>query len=275
MEKALKQRIITAVILGGGVVWATLALPASGFGALALLVLLLAAWEWGEIVGLSHPRGRAVYCLLVAVLVVLGWYIVQRQPLLWACTLMAVFFWCYVVFWLHRYAANPGSRNSDFGWKASGLAIIVAAWIAVVGLRSSPALGAPYVLFLMVLIWVADSGAYFVGRRWGRYKLAPNISPGKTREGVYGAFGAALVLSPVAAGVLGLEMKQWSLFVLISMITVAFSIVGDLFESMMKRQYGVKDSGSLLPGHGGILDRIDSLVAAAPVFFLGMWGLLG
>ena len=275
MERALKQRIITAVILGGGTVWATLALPAAGFGALVLSVLLLGAWEWGEIVGLSHPRGRAVYCLAVVALVALGWYIVQRPSWLWVCTLGAVFFWCYVVFWLYRYAANPGSRNSGLGWKASGLAVILMAWVAVVGLRSAPALGAPYVLFLMVLIWVADSGAYFAGRRWGRYKLAPNISPGKTREGVYGAFGAALMLSLVAAAVLGLEVKQWLWFVLISMVTVAFSIVGDLFESMMKRQYGFKDSGSLLPGHGGILDRIDSLVAAAPVFFLGMWGLFG
>ena len=103
MEKALKQRVITAVILGGGVVWATLALPAGGFGALALLVLLLAAWEWGQIVGLSHPRSRVVYCLLVAVLVVLGWYMVQRQPLLRACTLMAV---CFCVHNMHNHLSN-------------------------------------------------------------------------------------------------------------------------------------------------------------------------
>ena len=136
------------------------------------------------------------------------------------------------------------------------------------GLRNE--FGPGYVLFLLLLIWVADIGAYFAGRRWGRRKLAPAISPGKTWEGVWGAAAAALVFALVGAVVLGvgcaLARRSWRS----AWSTVGFSIVGDLFESMLKRQRGVKDSGSLLPGHGGVLDRLDSLTAAAPVFLLGL-----
>ena len=129
-------------------------------------------------------------------------------------------------------------------------------------------------MFLLMLIWVADIGAYFAGRRWGRRKLAPTISPGKTWEGVWGAAAAAAAFALVGAAVLGVG-SRWPGFVAVCMVTVVFSIVGDLFESMLKRQRGVKDSGSLVPGHGGVLDRLDSLLAAAPVFLLGWLVLAG
>ena len=134
--------------------------------------------------------------------------------------------------------------------------------------------GAGYVLFLLFLIWIADSGAYFTGRRWGQRKLALSISPGKTWEGVWGASLAALVFAMLGAVVLEVRMP-WPGFVILSMVTVGFSIAGDLFESMLKRQRGLKDSGSLLPGHGGVLDRVDSLTAAVPVFLLGLYGMRG
>jgi phosphatidate cytidylyltransferase len=140
------------------------------------------------------------------------------------------------------------------------------------GLRDE--FGPGYVLFLFLLIWVADIGAYFAGRRWGRRKLALAISPGKTWEGAVGAGAAALAFALAGAAALGLG-SRWPGFVAICMVTVGFSIAGDLFESMMKRQRGLKDSGSLLPGHGGVLDRVDSLTAAAPVFLLGLHGIRG
>ena len=146
--------------------------------------------------------------------------------------------------------------------------------MALLALHDGAALGPGYVVFLFMLVWIADSGAYFAGRRWGRTKLASHVSPGKTREGVYGALTAALGFAVIGALVLGLGVTQWPLFILICMVTVIFSIIGDLFESMLKRQRGIKDSGSLLPGHGGILDRVDSMTAAAPVFVLGLRGLL-
>jgi phosphatidate cytidylyltransferase len=152
----------------------------------------------------------------------------------------------------------------------AGVVVLVAPWVALMGLRDD--FGPAYVLFLLLLIWVADTGAYFAGRRWGRRKLAPTISPGKTWEGVFGAGMATLAFALVGAAVLE-EGARWPGFVAVCMVTVGFSIVGDLFESMMKRQRGVKDSGSLLPGHGGVLDRFDSLTAAAPAFLLGLYGM--
>jgi phosphatidate cytidylyltransferase len=143
------------------------------------------------------------------------------------------------------------------------------------GLRSLPEFGAGYVLFLLIMIAAADTGAYFSGRLWGRHKLAPQISPGKTWEGVLGAIAATLVIALSGALWFQVEPLYWMMFVGICLLTVLFSIIGDLFESMIKRQKGVKDSGNLLPGHGGVLDRIDSLTAAAPLFLLGLQTLSG
>jgi len=146
--------------------------------------------------------------------------------------------------------------------------VLVPAWASLVVIHGVDPQGPRLLLFLMVLIWVADSFAYFAGRRWGRTKLAPVISPGKTREGVYGALAGAVL----CGGGLVWLMPQGNplLLILFCLLIVLVSVVGDLFESLMKRQAGVKDSGSLLPGHGGMLDRIDSLTAAAPLFLLGL-----
>ena len=120
------------------------------------------------------------------------------------------------------------------------------------------------------MIWSADTGAYFVGQRWGRNKLASQVSPGKTREGLYGGLSLGLVAAVLCSLLLPLTLYKFILFLLVCLITIAMSVVGDLTESLIKRNSGVKDSGGLLPGHGGALDRIDSLTAAAPVFFSGI-----
>ena len=126
------------------------------------------------------------------------------------------------------------------------------------------------IIVLFSLVWGADSSAYFVGRRFGRYKLAPRVSPGKTWEGIGGAVLAGMLIGACAGWWCGLEAETGALFVVLCVVTVAISIVGDLTESLIKRHGGVKDSGSLLPGHGGLLDRVDSLTAAAPVYLLGL-----
>ncbi|MEZ5584622.1 MAG: phosphatidate cytidylyltransferase [Candidatus Competibacteraceae bacterium] len=133
---------------------------------------------------------------------------------------------------------------------AAGIITLLAPWVALTHLHGADSFGPAYVLFLMVLIWLADSGAYFAGRQWGRRKLAPHISPGKTWEGAIGALVTTLFFAALGATALGLTGIQWLLLLLISMRRVLFSIVGDLFESMIKRQHEIKDSGSLLPGHG-------------------------
>jgi len=269
----VKRRLITGVILGLGFAAIILMLPTAWFGAALLVFVLLGAWEWGRLLGLSRPLGQSIYCAMVLGLIILVGLLLESWILLQVVLLSVGAYWGYVIIWLRRYATNPQVRDPALSWELSGFMILVAPWLALVGLHSAPAFGPGYVLFLVALIGVADGSAYFAGRCWGRRKLAPQISPGKTWEGVYGALATALVFSIGSAALLGLRVAQWPVFIGICMITVLFSIVGDLFESMVKRQHDTKDSGSLLPGHGGMLDRMDSLTAAAPIFFLGLQGL--
>ena len=268
----LKQRVITASILALIALWVVLKLPAVGFGAVLLAVMLLCAWEWADLARLTQPRARVLYGVLVLAPILAVWPLADRTVVVAGLMLPAFAAWCYVLLWLWRYAGQPERQDRPSTVGVAGVAALAAAWLALMGVRHE--FGPGYVLFLLMLIWVADIGAYFAGRRWGRRKLAPTISPGKTWEGVWGAAAAAAAFALVGAAVLGVG-SRWPGFVAVCMVTVAFSIVGDLFESMLKRQRGVKDSGSLLPGHGGVLDRLDSLIAAAPVFLLGWLGLAG
>ncbi len=130
--------------------------------------------------------------------------------------------------------------------------------------------GTDTILFFLCLIWCADIAAYFAGKRWGKTKLSPEISPGKTVAGLYGALAVTILYAVVACQILGLGVQRTMDFILLSLLTVMFSVSGDLFESLVKRWRGVKDSGRILPGHGGVLDRIDSLIAAVPIFYLGL-----
>jgi len=155
----------------------------------------------------------------------------------------------------------------------SGFFVLVPAWIAPLALRELPQGLLPdgrwLTLYLLMIVWVADSGAYFAGHRWGKTKLAPHVSPGKTWEGVAGGLAAVLLLA-LLAGVFGWRFgaSELVIWVILSLVTAFVSVFGDLFESRAKRAAGVKDSGSILPGHGGVLDRIDAFTAAAPVFML-------
>ncbi len=270
----LRQRLITATLLALVVVGGVLGLPTPWFAAGLGAFVMLGAWEWSALAGIDAPRARAFYCLEVLVLVVCAAVVLPRGAVVAGFLAGGVLFWCYALVWLRRYAADPGSVDSAKAWRLAGFVTLVVPWMALAELHGSSAAGPVLVLFVMALVWVADTGAFFAGRRWGRTRLAPTISPGKTREGVYGALAASLVAAGVGAVVLDLPALRWPPFLLLCLVTVLFSITGDLFESMLKRQRGVKDSGSLLPGHGGVLDRIDSLTAAAPVFALGLRGVL-
>lgn len=268
----LRQRVITAAVLAVLVVWAVLKLPVAGFGAMLLAVILLGAWEWAGLAGLNETRGRLRYGGVVLALILAFWPLLDSPAFVGGLLVAVCAGWCCALFWMRRYAARRDCSDSPLAVGAAGLVVLVASWVALMGLRDE--FGPGYVLFLFLLIWVADIGAYFAGRRWGRRKLALAISPGKTWEGAVGAGAAALAFALAGAAALGLG-SRWPGFVAICMVTVGFSIAGDLFESMMKRQRGLKDSGSLLPGHGGVLDRVDSLTAAAPVFLLGLHGIRG
>ena len=277
---ALRARTATAFTLGPLVMAAVLWLPAPGFAAFIALVILVGAWEWGGLTGIAARAGRVAYVILVAAGLASLWFAPQ-----WRLGLVAVggAWWAIQSVLLARVLRIEPRSALDGAGALSGLLVLCVAWAALVELHAFDpagstlgalhgvvAAGPALVLFLLLLIWFADSAAYFAGRRWGGTKLAPVLSPGKTRAGVYGALALAgvggLALAYLLAPGIG---GTWSAM-LVCAVTVLMSVVGDLYESLLKRRRGVKDSGQLLPGHGGLLDRIDSLTAAAPLFVLGL-----
>jgi phosphatidate cytidylyltransferase len=263
----LERRVLTAAVLAPLFVLAVLKLPAVWFALLLALVVLPGAWEWTGLSGYSGRARRVAGTAVTGFLMAAAYFFHDTiaEPLL-IVTCAA---------WLLVSAALLRNRRSGpLHWPAparwlSGAWVLVPAWLAVSGLQRAEPVAA---LMLFLLVWSADSAAYFAGRSWGRRRLAPAISPGKTVEGVLGALAAALFVAalflaywrPGAGAAAGLAL--WSFFV------VLVSIAGDLFESNWKRLGSIKDSGTLLPGHGGVLDRIDSMTAAAPFFALGwLW----
>ncbi len=246
-----------------------LLLPAPAYALLLGAGVLLAGWEWGALLGFDH-RARYRYCGMLALLLTAIWLLRGKVVSAWVLLAVSGGFWLLAPLWLIWFAGRPRHPAPRGLLGLAGVAVTCGAWLALLTLRQRFVAGPALVVFLLFMTWVADTAAYFAGRRWGYYRLAPRISPGKTWEGAIGALLAVLVLACIGAGVFGLN---WPGFILLCMVTAVFSIIGDLFESMIKRQHGVKDSGQLLPGHGGVLDRIDSLSATAPIFVLGL-GLL-
>jgi len=267
----LKQRLVSALVLVPLVVLAVLKLNLSWFALLVAAAMLLAAWEWGSLIPLRSSGARFGFLVLVVALIALGWRSAQVENFVDTVLWTALVWWLFVLFWITR----PVLGGSETGAHALakiflGCGLMVSTWLALVVLHSRPDQGPHWVLYLLALVWVADSGAFFAGRQFGRTKLAPKVSPGKTWEGVFGALIACALFAFGYARFLELSGAALTGFVLVSLVTVLFSVVGDLLESLLKRQQGVKDSGTLIPGHGGILDRIDSLLAAAPIFLLGL-----
>lgn len=267
----LRQRLLTALVLIPLTVWAVLGLSSGVLALLLAMFVLLGAWEWAVLMGLNSRAARTVYLGLMLLALWVAWSLIGRPGVLIGLLVLALAWWITALIWLVRY--RP-ARKDDMAAMATkgvaGLLTLTPAWAALVAVHANGRSGAYLLLLLLVLIWAADSGAFFAGRRWGSVKLAPQISPGKTREGVYGALAVAALWAAAGGLWLGMQGLHLMLFVTLCLVTVLFSIVGDLFESMIKRQRGVKDSGHLFPGHGGVLDRVDSLTAAAPVFALGL-----
>lgn len=267
----LKNRVVTALILAPLTIAAILLLPLAGFAVVWGLILLAAAYEWAALAGLSGIPGRVGFVVVIFGLLVAA----QATSPHWAPGELPI--WIYVpvvVWWLvwglafRRLPQKLVALNyPGYARLLAGGFVLVSAWILLVWLRLN--FEAQQVLYLVLLIWVADAAAYFIGRNWGFTKLAPDISPGKTTEGVYGALGASAIFALIVAFLAGLEGMVIVDFVFLSLLTVAVSVCGDLFESLAKRIAGVKDSGAILPGHGGVLDRIDSLLAAVSAFYAG------
>ncbi|MBL4606394.1 MAG: phosphatidate cytidylyltransferase [Pseudomonadales bacterium] len=265
----LKQRIITALILVPLVLGGIFYLPPEKFSYALIAVMLIAAWEWSNMIGVENPYGRLLYLLFC--FGAIQAFALINQPWLYGLVVLA---WCFFIFWVVSYprTVDRWARGLVFQG-AVGLIVIVPTWGAL-SLIQAMDNGPWWLMFLMGIVWGADTGAYFVGRKFGRNKLAPNVSPGKSIEGVVGGLATTGLLGVfvwLIATLPGLSSSSLLVFV---MVVTAVSVLGDLFESMMKRHRGIKDSGNILPGHGGILDRIDSLTAASPFFLFGLY-LLG
>ena len=268
---SLPRRVATAAVAMPVVIAAVLALP-TGWLALVLAVVAVGAGiEWARITTPHRAAGRG-FALVVAGSVLLFW-LAGSQWLGWLGILCAtsLVWWGVALVWVIRFeqgrevvALDAAVAGGAVGWM-----VIVPAWAGLVYVHASSEDGPSRVLFILLVVWAADVGAYFVGRRFGARRLAALTSPGKSVEGAVGGV-AAVGLLGVAAGLwLGIPAGLVVLLTLLCVAVGALSVLGDLMESLVKRRSGVKDSGNLLPGHGGILDRIDSLTAAAPAFAVG------
>jgi phosphatidate cytidylyltransferase len=260
---ALAKRILTAAVLAAVLLAILLWLPPWAFWAVMTLMVLAGAWEWSAFLLLAAPASRAAYVVLVGGLLWAAWLLSATPEGRDLVLVVAVLWWLAALAWI----VLAPRRVSPWSAAAAGVLALVPSWLAMVRLRLALPHGAEWALFAFVLVWVADIGAFFCGRRFGRRRLAPEVSPGKTWEGVLGAIAVSVLVA--IAGSLWFHVSLTG-FLPLCLAAVGFSIVGDLTESLLKRFAGMKDSGSVFPGHGGVMDRIDSLTGAAPVLLLGL-----
>ena len=262
----LRQRVITAIMLVAILLLVMLGLPPIATVGLITVLVLIGAWEWAAFLGNGSIAARSAFTLAVAAsLAALYLYghgpeqvrVVMTAAMVWW---MAAFFWvCLAPARVHPFAAG-----------FAGLMALVPCWLALVYVTLTTN-NTHWVLFTLALVWAADTGAFFAGRWFGRVLLAPRVSPKKTWEGVFGGIFASALVAWFAARFL-FKVDIWP-FVVTCIAVAALSIIGDLTESMLKRTVGLKDSGSVFPGHGGMLDRIDSVTAAAPALVFALMGL--
>jgi len=265
----LIQRILTAIVLGPVAVAAILFLPTHLVAPLLGLLLLGALFEWARLIGLSGVAQRGAYVLAGAALMAGLWWLRDRGPMEVALG-CGVLWWLVSPLWLKQFSFGATPTPASIALKAvAGMFVVVPAWAAALLLHAIPDQGPWWVLLVLLLVWCADTGAYFAGRSFGRAKLAPRISPGKTWAGVYGGLFASGAGAALGGWLLGVRGADLALLVGLALVAGVFSIVGDLFESLIKRHAGAKDSGNIFPGHGGIFDRLDSFFAALPVFTAG------
>ncbi|MEQ5800840.1 phosphatidate cytidylyltransferase [Halomonas sp. H10-9-1] len=259
----LRQRIITAAWLAPLMLAGLFGLNGGAFALFTAAIVLLGGWEWTNLAGIEG-RGRRLALVaglgLAMALLWVGGGIQAAWPL-W----LGLVGWGLNLFWVTHYPARTAQWSSPARRLAMGLWVLLPAWVGLNVLRET---GGIWLLFVLLLVWSADIGAYFAGRAFGRQKLAPRVSPGKSWEGVLGGMAATLALALVFAIGQGLAAVDAALLVLTTLAVTLVSVLGDLLESMLKRHRGIKDSSNLLPGHGGVLDRIDSLTAALPLFAL-------
>lgn len=266
----LKQRIITASILAIAVVSSLFLLPSLWFAGLFGIPLLLAAWEWAGLCGYRKNEQRYIYVLVVLSVGIVLMLLTLQNPMTTKYVLIVACAW-----WIMALVGLLGGKSDSPLFVSptvkliSGALLLVAVLLSVYYLHKFDDNSPAALFFLFMLVWLADSGAYIAGKLWGKTKLAPSVSPGKTIEGLFGGIVAVSLFSLlVGYFYVHLSSRALLLLLLTAVVATLFSVLGDLVESKYKRIAGIKDSGQILPGHGGILDRIDGFAAAAPVFTL-------
>ena len=261
-------RILTAVTLASLLIWMVVVPPAWLFVSCISIFVMLAAWEWGRL-SLGRARSACFWCLGVSLALILLHNV--ASALVWIVVILTVMgIWlCGLVMapiWLAR---NSVLRCSAALWLLLGLGVLLPSWcaLALLAYQAQEEL----LLLILISVWLLDSGSFWAGARWGKRRLAPAVSPGKTWVGLWGGLGTSLPVSLAYVIWQDMPLGGASLFLLLALLSLCCAVVGDLFESMLKRAAGEKDSGNILPGHGGILDRIDGLCAAAPVWVGGLF----
>lgn len=269
----LTQRLLTAVVLLPVAVGAILWLPTPYFALVAGALVVAGGWEWSALAGLRSAAARTGFVAALAVTLAAAWVVLPEAAAERSVLSVACLWWGLALALVVRFQVSGRGPPPGFFFRAAaGWLVLVPAWVALVGLHGLADVGPRWVLLLVAAVWAADTAAYFVGRRWGRHRLASRVSPGKSWEGVAGGLVATLLPAGLALAA-GLDAVPAGALVALVLLTALASVLGDLVESLFKRAEGLKDSGWLIPGHGGVLDRIDSLTAAAPVFALGLFGL--
>ena len=254
-------RVASALVLVAGLSGVLFFAPSSWTVGLLVLLLLGGAWEWSGFLQFRSLTPRLLYVALTGLWFIAASALAFRFGRLDLLLGIASLWWLWALVWVARAPAQGGR------WAAaiSGWFVLVPACVALLWIWVDQDYGLVWLLYVLLLVWAADTGAYFAGRAFGRHKLAPRVSPGKTWEGAAGGLVLVAVLAFFAAPVLG---AQRPVLLAVSLVVACFSIVGDLTESLFKRHAGLKDSGRLIPGHGGVLDRVDSIMAAAPLMLL-------
>ncbi|MCW9012827.1 MAG: phosphatidate cytidylyltransferase [Gammaproteobacteria bacterium] len=263
----LWQRVLTAIPLALLVGWLIFFQSSDVLFYAFLLVSVIAGWEWARLAGIENNLFRIVYGMVIgAVVFIVNQFMAHGDFFVWLMT-GAIVWWFYITYKMTVISPQPVSQNISYKKLFIGLITLVPPIIALVNIHSVEQ-GPFWLFYVMSIVWIADIGAYFSGRRFGKNKLAPDISPGKTREGLYGGVLLTSLYTLLAAAYFNLDFIQMLLLLIAAFFASLLSVVGDLFISLYKRERGIKDSSHILPGHGGVLDRIDSVTSSAPFFVL-------
>lgn len=275
----LKLRVITAVVLVAVLMASIFGLPPLGLALVFTVAVLIASWEWAQLAGLTSILPRLLYGISCAGLMALvAWYcqlfgvgvatdiqLGRLQDILG----LGCLWWAIALLWVKGYPGSAALWGSVFMRAFMGYLVLIPAWLSLIFLRQHEQ-GIALLLIMFALVACADIGAYFTGRAWGKAKLAVHVSPGKSWAGFWGGLTTSTLFAVLVWQLWGAEYMSLASVVTIALVTGLASVLGDLVESMVKRHQGVKDSGAILPGHGGVMDRIDSITAASPVFALSI-----